>query len=268
MIDYKDKIKKLLALAKSPEPEEAKAALLKARKLMAEHKLREEDCLEPEKLKVRKELVGVTCTKRLNSWMVTLSAVIAENYCCTAWRSRKHGMQTVEIGFIGLEDDFEVCVRIFKYAVDCVLTKCKDIRREGREIYTGKYLGKMCDSYGYGFSEGVAAAFREQTKENQQWGLVLVVPREVKLEADKMKTSLFKEIDGPQSLGEMQAAHDGYMDGKKFDPTHRLQSEKSCGGGKALNGTHREDDQWFITILAFTMQKGSKSFKPCRLSAR
>ena len=36
-MDYKDKIRKLLALAKSPEPEEAKFALLKARKLMAEH---------------------------------------------------------------------------------------------------------------------------------------------------------------------------------------------------------------------------------------
>lgn len=35
-MDYKDKIRKLLALAKSPEPEEAKLALLKARKLMAD----------------------------------------------------------------------------------------------------------------------------------------------------------------------------------------------------------------------------------------
>lgn len=42
-MDYKDKIRKLLALAKSPEPEEAKLALLKARKLMAEHKLSERD---------------------------------------------------------------------------------------------------------------------------------------------------------------------------------------------------------------------------------
>ena len=36
-MDYKDKIRKLLALAKSPEPEEAKFALLKARKLTREH---------------------------------------------------------------------------------------------------------------------------------------------------------------------------------------------------------------------------------------
>ena len=45
-MDYKGKIRKLLALAKSPEPEEAKLALLKARKLMAEHKLTERDLEE------------------------------------------------------------------------------------------------------------------------------------------------------------------------------------------------------------------------------
>lgn len=37
--DYKDKIRKLLALAESPVEAEAKAALLKARQLMAEHKI-------------------------------------------------------------------------------------------------------------------------------------------------------------------------------------------------------------------------------------
>ena len=39
--DYKDKIKKLLALAESPNEHEAKAALLKARQLMAEHRSEE-----------------------------------------------------------------------------------------------------------------------------------------------------------------------------------------------------------------------------------
>lgn len=43
MADYKDKIRKLLALAQSPEEAEAKAALLRARELMAQHKLAELD---------------------------------------------------------------------------------------------------------------------------------------------------------------------------------------------------------------------------------
>lgn len=224
--DYKDKIRKLLALAESPVEAEAKAALLKARQLMAEHKLREEDCLEPEKLKVKKALVGVTCTKRLNAWMTDLSATIAENYCCTAFRSRRRGMQTIEIGFIGFEDDFEVCERIFKYAVDCVLSRCKSIRKEYRDIYTGKHLGKMCDAYGYGFARGVAEAFERQTQENQEWGLVLVIPQEVKDKAAEMgEASAFKEIEAPEHISEIQAMREGYEDGQEFDPTKRLTEE-------------------------------------------
>ena len=37
--DYREKIKKLLALSESSNEHEAKSALLKAKKLMAEHKL-------------------------------------------------------------------------------------------------------------------------------------------------------------------------------------------------------------------------------------
>lgn len=224
--DYKSKIRKLLALAESPVEAEAKAALLKARQLMAEHKLREEDCKEPEKLKVKKALVGVTCTKRLNGWMVDLSAIIAESHCCTAFRSKRYGMQTVEIGFIGFEDDFEVCERIFKYAVDCVLAHCKAMRKEYRDIYTGKHLGKMCDAYGYGFARGVSELFERQTQENQEWGLVLVIPQEVKdMAAEIGEGSAFKEVTAPEHMSELQAMREGYEDGQEFDPAKRLAEE-------------------------------------------
>lgn len=67
-MDYKGKIRKLLALAKSPEPEEAKLALLKARKLMAEHKLTERD-LEERNTTVIKRAIRETFSKKANSWM-------------------------------------------------------------------------------------------------------------------------------------------------------------------------------------------------------
>lgn len=86
-MDYKDKIRKLLALAKSPEPEEAKLALLKARKLMAEHKLTERD-LEERNTTVIKRAIGETFSKKANSWMDPLSIIIGENYCCSAFRCK------------------------------------------------------------------------------------------------------------------------------------------------------------------------------------
>ena len=67
-----EKIAKLLALAESPYEEEAKAALLQARRLMAEHKLMPEDIEPQEKKKVVQECVGVTCTKLSSPWTVYL----------------------------------------------------------------------------------------------------------------------------------------------------------------------------------------------------
>ena len=86
MADVKEKIAMLLNLASNnPSEGEARAALLKARELMAKHKLRPEECQKTEKTKVIRELLDVTCTAMTNPWAVSLSAVIAEHYCCCAY---------------------------------------------------------------------------------------------------------------------------------------------------------------------------------------
>ena len=51
-MNIRDRIAKLLALSESPNEHEAKAALLKARELMATHKLRPEDVLDAKEQKV------------------------------------------------------------------------------------------------------------------------------------------------------------------------------------------------------------------------
>ena len=86
-----EKIAKLLALAESPYEEEAKAALLQARRLMAEHKLMLEDIEPQENKRVIQECVGVTCTKLSSPWTVYLSTLIAAHYCCRPYRSSVHG---------------------------------------------------------------------------------------------------------------------------------------------------------------------------------
>lgn len=146
-MDYKDKIRKLLALAKSPEPEEAKFALLKARKLMAEHKLSERD-LEERNTTVIKRAIGETFSKKANSWMDPLSIIIGENYCCSAFRCKISAKTTVwHVGFIGLEGDIEICVKIFRYAVRCIKSEQKKLRKQHRDYYTPQEIAKICDSY-------------------------------------------------------------------------------------------------------------------------
>ena len=176
-MNYKAKIKKLLALAESPVEAEAQAALLKSRELMAKHKLSERDLKDVGKREVKDIELEITCSKRRDPWIVNLSGVIAENYCCKGYRRHSPGSQTQRMGFIGFEDDVEICVVVFKYAVDCVLAKIKEIKKEYKQYgLQADYIKRMCDSYGYGFVSGANKAFKKQQEEKQQeWGLVLVI---------------------------------------------------------------------------------------------
>lgn len=222
--DYKDKIKKLLALAESPNEHEAKAALLKARQLMAEHKIAEAELKDVEKQEVKDIRTDITCSKRRNPWIIPLSAVIGENYCCKAYRNHGYGRQTQNTGFIGLEDDVEICVAVFKYAVDCILAEIGRIKKEN-QCYYSSYVKKQCDSYGYGFAMGLETAFEEQKKANEDgWGLVLVMPQEV------LDASWHWGHKGFHSRAEEDISGNayakGYRQGKEFDPTKRLAGEE------------------------------------------
>lgn len=230
MIDIKDKIAKLLALADSPNENEAKVALLKARELMAKHKLRPEEIKKAENVKVVRRTTDVTCTKMTNTWAAQLSVIIAEHYCCKAFRNHRKGEKKITIGFVGLEDDFEICVRIFRYAYDFVEGRCKAIKAEYKEMYTVTYLRQIANAYGYGFCAGLDDAFAKQEEERkQEWGLVLVTPKAV--------TDAMKDMGKASGYGEMDFsgnkalfAREGFKDGQKFDPSTKLEEPKNTAG--------------------------------------
>lgn len=223
-MDIKDKIAKLLALADSPNEHEAKVALLKARELMAEHKLRPEEVQKMKEEKVIRDTIDVTCTKMTNIWAVRLSSVIADHYCCRAYRNHRHGEKKVTIGFVGLEEDFEICVRIFKYAFDYVENQCKQIRKKHKGLYAANYLRDILNVYGDGFCTGLQIAYEEQDKEKEKgWGLVLATPQAV-LDAmrDMTKGRSFTRRVAYDSV-KLSFAQKGFDDGKKFDPSTKLE---------------------------------------------
>lgn len=81
-------------------------------------------------------------------------------------------------------------------------------------------------------SEIVAEMFRRQNSANQEYGLVLVVPKEVREKTAEMgPPSALKQQERPVIMEEMRQAMAGREDGEKFDPGHRLAAE-SCGGVK------------------------------------
>lgn len=224
MADYKEKIKKLLALAESNNEHEAKAALLKAKELMAAHKISEIDLVEEKNKEVRKVYTGVTYTNRKDRWIGAIASTIANNYCCGCAVSREgKGKQTLEVMFIGFEDDVEICANIFKYAID----SCKSCSQYYLEnIYKYRCNSKKVDnyvknSYAVGFANGIYEAFNEQKNGKEAgWGLVMQTPNAVK---EVMKSDFVsKNYRGKEKEINSKVYGEGFKEGKKFNPNDKL----------------------------------------------
>lgn len=225
-MDIKEKIRKLLALAESPNENEAKAALLKARLLMAENKISEKEIADIKSQSVERIETIHQCTKMTSPWLIALSDVIGTHYCCQAFCTSKYRKKTYTIGFIGLSDDVYICNNIFHYAADFILCRTDSIKKEmDRRMYGTSYIKRAADSYGYGFVYGLNKAYEEQDRQQpQEFGLVLSMPKEVKDATKDMKAEYFSSkaensIDGSYY-------HDGYKDGIKFNPSRILKEKK------------------------------------------
>lgn len=226
MADYRDKIRKLLALAESPNENEAKKALLKAKQLMAEHKIAEVDLEEIKIKKVKRIDTGYEYTKRGEFWMSTMAHVIAENYCCRSASSVYHGKQKRTIIFVGLEDDLDLCSMVFSYAVDSARVLAKEHAKEVSKQYafgfTAKEKNTAINSYVLGFARGVEEAFKQQkemqTADEGSWGLVMVIPKEVN---DFCKHFKNDRHASSHSINSDSMSH-GYAEGKRFNPERRI----------------------------------------------
>lgn len=226
MDGIKSKIVKLLALADSPNENEAKAALLKARELMAQHKLSMSDVV-PETQPVVRETIGIFCTKMTDQWAVSLGRLIAGHYCCVLFRRQYHkGGKRIELGLIGFAEDFEICKRIMCYAYECVKARCREITANGKKKgLSGKALRESCNAYGWGFCMGLEEAYKEQDKAHQEWALALTAPKPVLDTANGMRQLPFAIAN--VNLHNKAAIALGYNDGKNFTPETRIVAKGS-----------------------------------------
>ena len=221
MKDYKEKIRKLLALAESNNEHEAKAALLKAKELMAEYKIAEIDLADVKKKDVKTIVTRFEYTKRGEWWIGTLANIISENYCCRCAGNRNFGQQKRTIIFVGLDGDVDICAKIFEYAVDTARSCGNNFLKKyrGYQYCTFAEKNKIKNSYAIGFARGVKSAFEEQKAEKEiGWGLVMVVPKEVNDACSNFVTD--KYISRHTVYNDIK--NKGYEDGRKFNPNDKL----------------------------------------------
>ena len=228
MDNYKEKIKKLLSLAQSDNENEAKAALLKAQELMIKNKISEKDLEDVKKQKVKTLSTGLTYSSRKNRYVLKLSEVIAENYCCVKYASKEYGKQTRNLVIAGFEDDVEICMEVLTKAVETIVYNAKKlVYKKG---YTSKQKKIIMDSYADGFVKGLKEMYDKQRKINEdEWGLVLVIPKDVSDILIGMSKRTLKNKD----LTDKDAYEKGTYDGINFKvtKTHGIGSSRLaiCG---------------------------------------
>lgn len=210
MATIKEKIQKLLSLATSSNENEARAALLKAKELMAKNKLTEADFEDAKK----QELVHVTLqdikwtSDSGDVWMADLCKLIADNYCCTSAWSRNRGARTYTLVVSGLQSDVDICSEVIKYAVGFIRSRIKILsRRSGDRRMTSK-------SYADGFVLGMQMAFDMQKEEHPEWGLVVVKPDEL---TDYEKSLGSKSVKTKKAKFDQLAYMKGQTDGQNFN---------------------------------------------------
>ncbi len=219
MIDYRTKIQKLLALAESDNENEAKAALLKAKELMMEHKLSEKDFIKKES-NVKKIITNYSYTKRGEFWIGALAMILGENYCCRVAAAKGYGEQKRTIMFVGLEEDADLCNEIFSYAVDTIRELSEQYLKNKGKTSSTKYNNMIKRSYAIGFVEGIKLAYDEQRADHEKdWGLVLVRAKEVDEACTNFRKDNYKGKGTTINTGSHNA---GLEEGSKFNPKKLL----------------------------------------------
>lgn len=211
MATVKEKIEKLLALATSPNENEAKAALLKAKELMAKNKLTEADFEDVKKQELKtfvcEDISWTTDSGRI--WMAHLAKLICNEYLCVSAWGTKPGTRTHVLYITGMEEDLEVCKSVMGYAVGFVESAIKYLQRK----YPRQDPKAIANSYAEGFILGLEMAFEAQKEDHPEWGLVVVKSDEVKGYEDQLQT---KSVKTKKADFDPLAYMKGQVDGKEF----------------------------------------------------
>jgi hypothetical protein len=172
----KRRIKKLLALSKSPNENEAMAAFAKAQKLMEEYRLGEAECLY--------ERHTVKATKRLSRWRAVLANAVAPLYCCETFRNEYHG----EICFYGDSFDAFMAGEMYRYLSKTIEAMSKRNIRKGASLqYRDKYrLGIAC-RIAFRIEETGRAASWGPERETKMLAVKKALEHEVVLTTEKIK---------------------------------------------------------------------------------
>jgi hypothetical protein len=161
----KDRVRKLLALSKSDNENEAMLALEKANALMADYNLDESA--------LRYESVEVKTVKSYSRWRTTLANAMDYLYCCYHYHSTNSGRGTFV--FFGEPSDVFLATEMYEYLVKTIERSAKKhIRKNAKSVFRDSYklgmarrIRNMIEEMGESVSWAPLRASKQ--KEVQAW---------------------------------------------------------------------------------------------------
>ena len=112
---------------------------------------------------------------------------------------------------------------LFKYADSCINSWFTSKKKGLKGVCSNEYLNGVKNNYGIGFAQGLADLLDAQMKseENQEWGLVMVVPEEATKYVDSLKRTKFRL----NSSGSESIRNKGYSDGYNIRLNNQLNQQ-------------------------------------------
>lgn len=221
------RVNKLLALAEdNSSVEESQTAFLQAQQMMVKYGVDPSDLDISEESKRVLEKSG-SDYKRLFWWERRLASIVAKNFRCKNYINNKYieGKKQVQrrIMFMGRDEDVNLAREMYKLAREATLfyTKCYMQQNDLKE-------SSVKNDYILGFVDGLEEKFEDQiNSQSQEWGLVLVVPKDVEERYKKEVTgTLYHKIPDVNSD---EHYSEGYEDGNAIDYT-----KSTVKGGEAI----------------------------------
>lgn len=218
-----EKIRKCLALSSSPNENEARTALLMARRLMAEYKIGSGEELDGEQVP-EERTTAVTFTTIRDNWVIQLMSLMGPRFCCRPYASKIYRKKTRTACFVGFPQDLDVCVPAFELAVAAIRSNIIGARMDP----------DIADSYARGFIKGLESEYASQDAEEmgeEGCTTALVTLMDVPEEVDRYVTERFSRSSlRVRSYGRNDAAfNSGFADGRNHlskkvrgDPVRQL----------------------------------------------
>lgn len=212
-----EKIKKLLALATSPNEHEAKLATEKANELLIKHNIKMQDVTKQESDYTEFSLEQRGRVASETKWVLN---ILKDHFFVQPFYRRSKVFGQTHIILFGDETNVEVA----KYIYDFLMTKFYDLWREYKFNHAADTMHKQ--SYYAGLYQGLDEQLKSRlAKVQTETGLVL--RRDPKLDEytkDWAKTKT--KVD----LHSEHAQNQGYQDGKKIQINKGITSEATDSG--------------------------------------